>query len=81
MDDLSQSFLGYSGIVYIVLNLICIAAAWWALQAVRVDVLLFRPNGARAKALLIMVSIVLGHGLAGFLIQYMGWTSLLKWMF
>ncbi len=77
----TNTFLGYSGVMYIAVNLICIALSWWALQSIRIDVLLYKPSGAQAKALLIILSIVMGHALAGFFIQYLGWTSLLKWMF
>lgn len=73
--------LGVSGVMYIVLTLICIAFAWKALQQVRWDVLLRLPDSAWSKMLVIMLSIVLGYGLSSFILSYWGWTVMMKSMF
>ncbi|WP_054951203.1 DUF1146 family protein [Numidum massiliense] len=73
--------LGVSAIVNITLTLVCIGVSWWALQSVRFDLFLANTKGAKAKTLMIVLSIVLGHGLARFLVDYMGWSRMLTDLF
>jgi len=83
MTDLN--LLGQSAslmaIANIAIYLLCIAVAWWALQEFRFDVLLKRPKSAPAKMLQILLSIALGHLVAGFFIQYLGFSLGLHQMF
>lgn len=69
------------GIVHIFLSIILIALAWWALQTVRWDLFLLRPNSPQAKVLVIFLSIIIGSLVAGFLSQYFGWSNLIKYLF
>ncbi|GAB7387913.1 DUF1146 family protein [Bacillaceae bacterium] len=73
--------LGISGIVSILLSLVCIALSWWALQAVKFDLFLARSNSPQGKILIIFLSIVIGHGVADFLLDYLGWSLMLKELF
>lgn len=79
-DSLNASF-ALSGVLNIVLVLVCIALAWWSLQSFRFDLFLKNPKGAQAKMLLILLSIALGYGVASFFIAYFGWATLLKELF
>lgn len=72
---------GLTAAINIILTLIGIAVSWWALQCVRIDLFLSDPKGARAKALMIIVSVVLGHGIARFLSDYAGWSQMLTQLF
>ncbi|MBD0384299.1 DUF1146 domain-containing protein [Paenibacillus sp. WST5] len=58
--------------VNIVVYILCIGLAWWALQSFRFDVLLKMPKGAQAIMLQILLSIALGNLVASFFIQYLG---------
>lgn len=73
--------LGITAAINIILTLIGIAFSWWALQCVRVDLFLSDPKGAKAKALMVIVSVVLGHGIARFLSDYAGWSQMLTQLF
>ncbi|MCD1260878.1 DUF1146 domain-containing protein [Paenibacillus athensensis] len=68
-------------IANIAIYLLCIALAWWSLQEFRFDVLLKRPKSAPAKMLQILLSIALGHLVASFFIQYLGFSLGLHQMF
>jgi uncharacterized integral membrane protein (TIGR02327 family) len=59
----------------------CIVLCWWALQAFKFDLFIRQVNGAQSKLLQLIVSVVLGHGLAQFFIQYIEWTNLLTAFF
>lgn len=73
--------LGMTAVINIVLTLFGIAISWWALQCVRWDVFLANPKGAKAKTLLIILAVVLGHGIARFLSDYAGWSQMLSQLF
>lgn len=73
--------LGFTGMIYIVLTLVCIALAWIGLQQLRLEVFLKNPKSTPAKILLIFASIALGYEVASFLMAYFGWTGMLKGMF
>ncbi|TCW39241.1 putative integral membrane protein (TIGR02327 family) [Laceyella sacchari] len=68
--------LAMESLVNILISLGSIVFCWWILTGVRWDVLI-RPNRVmQARLLLSVVSIVLGHGLASFVIDYLGWSRL-----
>ncbi|PTM56737.1 DUF1146 domain-containing protein [Desmospora activa] len=73
--------LAVSALVNIMLSLLCIAASWWVLLNVRLDLFLRDPRNVQAKALRAVLAIVLGHGLATFLIDYSGWSRMIGLLF
>jgi uncharacterized integral membrane protein (TIGR02327 family) len=82
MTDLpALSAAPYLAIIYIVIYLLFIALAWWALQEFRFDVLLKRPKSGPAKLLQILLSIALGYLVASFFIQYLNFSIGLNQMF
>lgn len=80
MDAAARS-AGVSGILNIVMVIVCIWASWWALQGFRFDVFLKQPKSPQAKLLTILVSVVLGYNVAKFMMDYFVWSSTLKWLF
>lgn len=80
MDAAARS-AGMSGVISIVVVLVCIWAAWWALQGFRFDVFLKQPKSPQARLLTIMVAVVLGYQAAKFIMDYFVWSSTLKWLF
>ncbi len=70
-----------SALVNILTSLICITLSWWVLQNVRFDLFLREPGGIQGKALQVILAIVLGHGLATFFIDYMGWSGMIRQLF
>jgi uncharacterized integral membrane protein (TIGR02327 family) len=74
---------GYAvhSLVNIVISLICITISWWVLLNVRLDLFLRDPRNIQAKALHIVLAIVLGHGLATFIIHYSDWSRAISLFF
>ena len=64
-QDLSNSIsaVGVNGLLSIVISLICIALAWWALQQLKLDLIVRHPKGPQGKHLL---AVVLGRFVAEF---------------
>ncbi|GAB2721390.1 DUF1146 family protein [Paenibacillus thermoaerophilus] len=79
--DLMERQASVAGLVQIIFILAGIVAAWFALQQVRWDVFLKRPNHPLSKLLLILLSIVIGYNAARFLIDYMALTTVLRSLF
>ncbi|WP_339060892.1 DUF1146 family protein [Tepidibacillus marianensis] len=73
-----ESYFVYSSLLGITITIICIGLSWWALQAVRFDVLTFRPKSPQTIALQIILSIVIGYQLSRFLLDYLGWSYQLR---
>ena len=50
-QDLSNSIsaVGVNGLLSIVISLICIALAWWALQQLKLDLIVRHPKGPQGK--------------------------------
>lgn len=73
--------VGVNGLTAIFVSLFCIAVSWWGLQTLKLDLLLRHPKGPQAKLLQLLLAIVLGRFVASFVIEYWGYTQMLKYMF
>lgn len=73
--------VGISSLFNIFVTLIAIGISWWCLQMVNFDVLLKNAKSGQAKVLQIIISIILGYFLARFVIDYMYWSSMLRYLF
>lgn len=79
MNGMTQ--LALSGLINIFISIVCIAIVWWILLGMRIE-LLFKSNQVvQARALMILLSIVLGHQLASFFIDYLSWSRLITQLF
>lgn len=79
-DSLYQA-AGLSGLIQIILSLMCISVSWWALRTVRFDLWLKSVRSPQAVMLQMILSVVLGYQLARFLYDYANWSSMLKLFF
>lgn len=73
--------LAWDGLFSIFVTLGCIVLAWRLLQEVRWDRILRQPHSTGAKLLQLAASVVLGHMIARFILDYWYWTASVKWMF
>ncbi|WP_139491103.1 DUF1146 family protein [Brevibacillus dissolubilis] len=72
---------GLNALFMILISVLCIGLSWWALQAFRFDLFVKKPDGPQAKALQILLSIFIGHGVAQFLLDYYGSSRMLEQLF
>ncbi|MBD1372165.1 DUF1146 domain-containing protein [Hazenella sp. IB182357] len=73
--------LAISSLINICISLICIMVCWWALSGIRLEAFVQLENQIKAKALIIILSIILGHLLASFLIDYLSWSQMMGQIF
>lgn len=81
MWDTAGSSLATTAIFNMALTLVMILISWWALQVFKFDLFIRNMNSPQAKILQLLLSVLIGHGVASFFIQYMNWTAMLKYIF
>ena len=85
MDSLLSAELsgaiGGCGLVSMVVSLLCVVLSWWALQNLKLDLIIRYPKSPQSRLLHLLLAIVLGHFVAGFLLDYLGWSTQIRHMF
>jgi uncharacterized integral membrane protein (TIGR02327 family) len=76
-----SSAIGSSSLISMVVSLVCVALSWWALQNLKLDLVIRYPKSPQGRLLHLLLAIVLGHFVAGFLLDYLGWSGLIARMF
>lgn len=79
--DTVSTQVGVSGLTAILISLLCIALSWWALQSLKLDLFVRHPKGPQGKLLQLLLSVVLGHFVASFIMDYLGYTQMLRHLF
>ncbi|MHA6532685.1 DUF1146 family protein [Paenibacillus sp. HW567] len=79
-DELSST-IGSSSLVSMVVSLLCVVLSWWALQNLKLDLVIRYPKSPQGRLLHLLLAIVLGHFVAGFLLDYLGWSVQIRNMF
>ncbi|TLS35817.1 DUF1146 family protein [Pseudalkalibacillus caeni] len=72
---------GQQAIVSILIHLVFIFITWWALQTVRIDVFLRKPDSPQAKVFMIFITIAIGSLVGNFFLDYYNWSLRLKYLF
>ncbi|MDP4096087.1 DUF1146 family protein [Paenibacillus sp. P96] len=70
-----------NGMVSMMVSLVCIGLAWWALQSVKFDLWIRNPKGPQGRLLHLFLAVVLGRFVAVFLLDYISWSQMLRYMF
>ncbi|WP_010278978.1 DUF1146 family protein [Paenibacillus senegalensis] len=76
-----QQSMAVNGLIYIVVVLVCVATAWWALQQFKLDLFVKNPRSAQSKVLQVLLSLALGYQVARFIIDYFNWSAMLTGLF
>ncbi|CAH1209710.1 MULTISPECIES: DUF1146 family protein [Paenibacillus] len=79
-DDLSSA-ISTSGLVSMIVSLLCVVLSWWALQNLKLDLVIRYPKSPQGRLLHLLLAIVLGHFVAGFLLDYLSWSGQIRNMF
>ncbi|MEK4325819.1 DUF1146 family protein [Paenibacillus sp. FSL R7-0312] len=76
-----SSAIGSSSLISMVVSLVSVVLSWWALQNLKLDLVIRYPKSPQGRLLHLLLAIVLGHFVAGFLLDYLGWSGLIARMF
>ncbi len=66
------------GVITIITLLIGTILAWYALGAVRWDVFLKKPESPAARLLRMLLAIIMGTGISGFILQYITGAAMMR---
>lgn len=69
---------GVAGLFSIVVELLSIFFAWILLQEVKWETFFQYPRRPKARMLQIVIAVALGHLFAGFILQYWGYSVMLR---
>ena len=70
--------LASQGTITIISLLIGTILAWYALGAVRWDVFVKKPDSASARLLRMLLAIIIGTGISGFILQYITGAAMMR---
>ncbi len=75
-----QQFGQFSAIG-LISHIVFLTITWYALQALRIDVLIRPGREMQAKVLLILLTIAIGSLVSNFFLDYLQWSQNLRFMF
>jgi len=81
MDNSMYQSLGWDGLFAILVTLGFIAVAWMLLQELKWEKAFRDPRSPRVRLLQLCAAILIGHGLARFMLDYWQWTGSIRWLF
>lgn len=73
--------LSTNSLISIVVSLICIAITWWSLRHLKLELVIQLTQKCSGKTAHLLIAIILGHAVAGFVIDYLSWTQMLRNLF
>ncbi|OMF37160.1 hypothetical protein BK133_06000 [Paenibacillus sp. FSL H8-0548] len=73
-----QTYTGMTGLFSIVIVILSIIFVWFLLGEVKWETFFHFPRSPKARMLQVVVAIIAGHLLARFILEYWGYTVLLK---
>ncbi|MHA6481363.1 DUF1146 domain-containing protein [Paenibacillus sp. strain BS8-2] len=69
---------GIAGLFSIVVELLSIFLAWFLLQEVKWETFFQFPRRPKARMLQVVLAVAIGHLFAGFILQYWGYSIMLR---
>lgn len=73
-----QNYSGITGLFSIVIVILSIIIVWVVLQEVKWEAIFKFPRSPKARIFQVIAAIVIGHLLAKFMLEYWGYTVLLR---
>lgn len=85
MEDLLSngwsSAFGTSSMISLIVSLLSVVLSWWALQNLKLDLVIRYPKSPQGRLLHLLLAIVLGRFVAGFFLDYLTWSGMIRYMF
>ncbi len=58
----------------LVISILVLIITWWAIQLIKWDVFLKSPSSARAKILVVLITVAITYCVSSFIISYVSWS-------
>ncbi|MFT2141398.1 DUF1146 family protein [Staphylococcus sp. GDY8P145P] len=76
-----MEYYGQLGIIGLLLHVICVCLAFWALQGVRLEQIFKKNQVAQAQTFIIILSIILGTAVSRFILDILQYSLQLRLLF
>lgn len=66
-----EYMFGVQAVLYLIVHLLFLILTWWAIQSFKFDLFVKNPQSARAKVLMIFITIAISSSVADFFLNYL----------
>ena len=75
-----MEYMGQFSIVHLILHVICICLAYWALNAVRLDQFFIKGYPLQVQICMIFLAILLGTAVSNFIVDLLQFSTQIKYL-
>ncbi|EKU47157.1 DUF1146 family protein [Staphylococcus massiliensis] len=76
-----MAYLGQYALISLVMHVICICIAYWALHAIRLDQWFKKGYNAQIQVCMIFIAILLGTSVSNFIVDLLKYSSQIQHLF
>lgn len=74
-----MDYIGQYAVIHLVLHVVCICIAYWALQSIRLDQF-FKGYATQLQVCMIFVAILLGTAVSNFIVDLLQYSTQVKYL-
>ncbi|MCD8916177.1 DUF1146 family protein [Staphylococcus sp. IVB6181] len=75
-----MEYLGHFAIAHLIMHVLCICAAYWALNAIRLEQFFKKGYPVQVQVLMIFIAILIGTGVSNFIIDLLQFSTQIKYI-
>ncbi|CXT92791.1 TPA: DUF1146 family protein [Staphylococcus aureus] len=75
-----MDYIGQYAVIHLVLHVVCICIAYWALQSIRLDHFFKKGYATQLQVCMIFVAILLGTAVSNFIVDLLQYSTQVKYL-
>ncbi|WP_114602946.1 DUF1146 family protein [Staphylococcus sp. EZ-P03] len=75
-----MEYLGHFAIAHLIMHVLCICTAYWALNAIRLEQFFKKGYPVQVQVLMIFIAILIGTGVSNFIIDLLQFSTQIKYI-
>ncbi|MGJ5710254.1 DUF1146 family protein [Staphylococcus equorum] len=75
-----MEYLGQFSVVHLILHVLCICVAYWALNSIRLDQLFKKGYPVQVQICMIFLAILLGTAVSNFIVDLLQFSTQIKYL-
>nr|UMU04405.1 DUF1146 domain-containing protein [Staphylococcus aureus] len=75
-----MDYIGQYAVIHLVLHVVCICIAYWALQSIRLDQFFKTGYATQLQVCMIFVAILLGTAVSNFIVDLLQYSTQVKYL-
>lgn len=76
-----MDYLGQFAVVHLILHVVCICIAYWALHAIRLEQLFKKGYKMQVQIIMIFSAVLIGTSVSNFLVDLLYFSTQIKYLF